>query len=127
VGGDLGDKEVHANEIDLAAKQIHLNNATLTAMNSITARANTLIIQNSFMTVVRGTGMINFYVGEGSVNRVHNTTVANQLNFYGTSGFTIGAGGFTISSSQDILDALSSGKMIETTTPQAGKVNVMKL
>lgn len=127
ITGELGDKAVHANEIDLAARQIQLNNATLTAMNSITARANTLIIQNSFMTVVRSTGMINFYVGEGLVNRVHNTTVANQLNFYGTSGFTIGAGGFTISSSQDILDALSSGKMIETTTPQAGKVNVMKL
>ena len=90
---------MHANEIDLAAKQIRLNSATLTAMNSITARANTLIIQNSFMTVVRSTGMINFYVGEGLVNRVHNTTVANQLNFYGSNTFQFGNNSFTIASS----------------------------
>lgn len=127
VTGDLGEKQVHAQEIDLAAKQIQLNAATLTAMNSITARANTLIIQNSFLTVVRGTGMINFYVGEGLVNRVHNTTVANQLNFHGSSTFQIGASGFTIASSGDIASALTSGQMIETTSPQAGKVNVMPL
>jgi len=125
--GDLGEKQVHANEIDLAAKQIQLNAATLTAMNSITARANTLIIQNSFLTVVRGTGMINFYVGEGLVNRVHNTTVANQLNFHGSSTFQIGSNSFAIASSGDIASAMAAGQMIETTSPQAGKVNVMPL
>jgi hypothetical protein len=127
VAGDLGNKAVHANDIDLAARRLELNNATLTAMNSITARANTLIIQNSFMTVVRGTGMINFYVGEGLVNRAHNTTVANQLNFWGKSTFQLGANSFSIASSGDIAHAISSGLMIETSSPQAGKVNVMPL
>jgi len=125
--GDLGNKAVHARDIDLAARRLELNNATLTAMNSLTARANTLIIQNSFMTVVRGTGMINFYVGEGRVNPEWNTTVANQLNFYGSSTFQFGNHSFTIASSGDIASALTSGQMIETTTPQAGKVNVMPL
>lgn len=127
VTGDLGSKAVHATEIDVAAKQVQFNNATLTAMNSLTARANTIIIQNSFMTVVRNSGMINFYVGEGLVNRVHDTTVANQLNFWGTSNFQIGSNSFSIASSGDIASALSSGLMIETTSPQAGKVNVMPL
>lgn len=127
VTGDLGNKAVHAKDIDLAARRLELNNATLTAMNSLTARANTLIIQNSFMTVVRGTGMINFYVGEGRVNTEWNTTVANQLNFHGSNTFQFGNNSFTIASSGDIASALTSGQMIETTTPQAGKVNVMPL
>ena len=127
VTGELGNRAVHANEIDLAAKQVRLNSATLTAMNSITVRANTLLIQDSFMTVVRNHGMINLYVQTGLVNRNYGTTEAGMLNFAGTSTFQIGnVLNLTIASPTDINNAIAAGQILEnTTSPQAGKVNVI--
>ncbi|MEY5062512.1 MAG: hypothetical protein RLZZ112_476, partial [Verrucomicrobiota bacterium] len=120
VTGDLGNRAVHANEIDLAAKQVRLNSATLTAMNSITVRANTLLIQDSFMTVVRNHGMINLYVQTGLVNRNYGTMEAGMLNFAGTSTFQIGnVLNLTIANSADINNAITSGQMLETSSPQA--------
>ena len=132
VTGDLGNRAVHANEIDLAAKQVRLNSATLTAMNSITVRANTLLIQDSFMTVVRNHGMINMYVQTGLINQDSysaNATLAYKpgyLNFAGSNTFRIGdVLNLTVANAVDIQNAMNSGQMIETTSPQAGKVNVM--
>ncbi|MFZ9874576.1 MAG: FecR domain-containing protein [Candidatus Methylacidiphilales bacterium] len=118
---------VDAQQIDLAAQTLKFQNANLVAMNSITARANTLIIQNSFMTVVRNSGMINMYVQSGLVNRNHGTVAPGMLNFAGTSNFKIGnVLNLTIANSADIQNAITSGKMLENTTaPQAGKVNVI--
>jgi hypothetical protein len=127
VTGDLGNRAVHANEIDLAAKQVRLNSATLTAMNSMTVRANTLLIQDSFMTVVRNHGMINLYVQTGLVNRNYGTMEAGMLNFAGTSTFQIGnVLNLTIANSTDISKAIAAGQILEnTSSPQAGKVNVI--
>ena len=118
---------VDAQQIDLAAQTLKFQNANLVAMNSVTARANTLIIQNSFMTVVRNSGMINMYVQSGLVNRNHGTVESGKLNFAGTSNFRIGnVLNLTIANSTDIQNAISSGKMLEnTTSPKAGKVNVI--
>jgi len=127
ITGTLGNTPVHAKDVELAARTVRFNAATIAAMNSITARANTILIQNSFMTVVQSSGMINMYVSSGLVNREHDTTVAYQLNFYGSNTFQFGNNRFTIASSGDIASALTSRQMIETTTPEAGKVNVMPL
>ena len=118
---------VDAQQIDLAAQTLKFQNANLVAMNSVAARANTLIIQNSFMTVVRNSGMINIYVQSGLVNRNHGTVAPGMLNFAGTSNFKIGnVLNLTIANSADIQNAITSGKMLENTTaPQAGKVNVI--
>jgi hypothetical protein len=98
-------------------------------MNSITARANTILVQNSFMTVVQNSGMINMYVSSGLVNRTHGTTQDGYLNFAGTSNFRIGnVLNLSIANSGDILSAINGGQMLENVSaPQAGKVNVLKL
>jgi hypothetical protein len=119
---------VHADMVDLAAKNITFNNATMTAMNSITARANTILVQNSFMTVVRNSGMINMYVSSGMVNTSYGTQMNGMVNFAGLNTFTIGnVVNFSIANSGDITSAMSSGQLQEVSTPQAGKVNVLKL
>ena len=129
ITGTLGDTPVHARDVDVAARTVKFNNATITAMNSITARANTVLIQNSFMTVVQNSGMINMYVSSGMVNRTHGTTVDGYLNFAGTSNFRIGnVLNLSIANSQNIVDAITAGQMLEkVSTPQAGKVNVLQL
>ena len=97
-------------------------------MNSITARANTIVVQNSFMTVVRNSGMINMYVQSGLVNRNYGSEVAGRLNFAGLSNFRIGnLVNFSIANSSDIARAMSAGQLQEVSIPQSGKVNVLKL
>jgi hypothetical protein len=119
---------VHADMVDLAAKNITFNNASISAMNSITARANTIVVQNSFMTVVRNSGMINMYVQSGLVNRNYGSEVAGRLNFAGLSNFRIGnLVNFSIANSSDIARAMSAGQLQEVSIPQSGKVNVLKL
>ena len=131
ITGARGEIPVQGSSIDLAANQVRLNQATLTAMNSITARANTVLIQNSFMTVVQNSGMINMYVSTGLVNRTYGgPTLDGYLNFAGAaSTFRIGnVLNLTIADSNGILNAISSGQMLENvSSPQAGKVNVLKL
>jgi hypothetical protein len=131
ITGTLGNTLVHAKDVELAARTVRFNDATIAAMNSITARANTILIQNSFMTVVQNTGMINMYVSSGLVNRTYGgPTLDGYLNFAGAaSTFRIGnVLNLTIADSNGILNAISSGQMLENvSSPQAGKVNVLKL
>ena len=131
ITGTLGNTSVHAKDVELAARTVRFNDATIAAMNSITARANTILIQNSFMTVVQNTGMINMYVSSGLVNRTYGgPTLDGYLNFAGAaSTFRIGnVLNLTIADSNGILNAISSGQMLENvSSPQAGKVNVLKL
>lgn len=125
--------QVHAKEIDLAADRINLNGATMTAMNSIAVRANTLIVQNSFMTVVRNTGMINMYVQQGLVNQNFGTVVAGQANFAGNNTFQIGSLPAIVINSKATLDAAYGTRLFDTAsplvggTPQVGAINVLKL
>jgi hypothetical protein len=131
ITGTLGNTLVHAKDVELAARTVRFNDATIAAMNSITARANTVLIQNSFMTVVQNSGMINMYVSTGLVNRTYGgPTLDGYLNFAGAaSTFRIGnVLNLTIADSNGILNAISSGQMLENvSSPQAGKVNVLKL
>jgi hypothetical protein len=129
VTGDLGNTRVHAKDVELAARTVKFNDATIAAMNSITARANTILVQNSFMTVVQNSGMINMYVSSGLVNQNFGSVVDGKLNFAGFNTFTIGNNSFAIGN-QTQLDAAYGTNLIEIPnggTPQAGKVNVLKL
>ncbi|MCX6934962.1 MAG: FecR family protein [Verrucomicrobia bacterium] len=129
--GTLGSKMVDAAQIDLAAKNVTLNNATMVAMNAITIRAQTILVQNSFMTVIRNNGMINMYVREGLVNPTFGGAVVDgRANFAGANTFAIGNNTFDISSQAqltaaygtNLLDIANNGGI-----PQPGKVNVLKL
>ena len=130
ITGTLGNTPVHAKDVELAARTVRFNNATIAAMNSITARANTILIQNSFMTVVQSSGMINMYVSSGLVNQSFGGSVVDgRLNFAGLNTFTIGNNSFAIGN-QTQLNAAYGNNLIEIPsggTPQAGKVNVLKL
>ena len=129
ITGTLGNTLVHAKDVELAARTVRFNDATIAAMNSITARANTILIQNSFMTVVQNTGMINMYVSSGLVNQNFGSVVDGRLNFAGLNTFTIGNNSFAIGN-QSQLNAAYGTNLIEIPnggTPQAGKVNVLKL
>ena len=121
---------VDARQIDLAARNLKFANANLVAMNSITARANTILIQDSFMTVVRNQGMINMYVQSGLVNTTYGTMVNGRVNFAGLNTFTIGNTSFAIGNQAQLTSAYGN-TLIDLTqnggTPQAGKVNVLKL
>jgi len=119
---------VDAVQIDLAARNVTLNNATMVAMQAINISAQTILVQNSFMTVVRNSGMINMYVQSGLVNQTWGSVVAGQVNFAGLSNFRIGnVVNFSIANSTDIANAMSTGQLQQVSTPQAGKVNVLKL
>jgi len=121
---------VDAQQIDLAARNLKFENANLAAMNTLTARANTILIQNSFMTVVRNQGMINMYVQSGLVNTAYGSTVEGRVNFAGLSRFQIGNNYFEIGN-QDQLTANYGSNVVDITqngnSPQAGKLNVLKL
>ncbi len=125
--------QVHAKEIDLAADRITLNGATMTAMNSIAVRANTLIVQNSFMTVVRNSGMINMYVQQGLVNQNFGTVVPGQANFAGNNTFQIGSLPAIVINNKATLDAAYGTRLFDTAspvvggTPQVGAINVLRL
>jgi len=126
----MAGRMVDAKQIDLAARNLKFENANLVAMNAITARANTILIQNSFMTVVRNQGMINMYVESGLVNTTYGNQVAGRVNFDGVNRFQIGSNYFEIGN-QAQLSAAYGTNLIDLTqnggNPQAGKVNVLKL
>jgi len=126
----MAGRMVDAKQIDLAARNLTFENANLVAMNAITARANTILIQNSFMTVVRNQGMINMYVESGLVNTTYGNQVAGRVNFDGVNRFQIGSNYFEIGN-QAQLSAAYGTNLIDLTqnggNPQAGKVNVLKL
>ncbi len=130
--GSLGEKMVDAKEIELAARNINLSNATMTAMDAINVRAQTILVQNSFMTVIRNTGSINMYVQRGLVNTTFGgAVVTGQANFAGLNTFTIGNNTFNIGS-QGQLDAAYGKNLTDTisrgnNTPTPGKLNVLSL
>lgn len=124
-----GNTPVHADVVDLAARTVNFNNATITAMNSITARANTVIVQNSFMTVVRSSGMINMYVREGAVNMGFGTVRDGYANFAGANTFRFGNVAFNISN-QDELNKAYGTRLFDAGNgggTQPGAINVLKL
>jgi len=121
---------VDARQIDLAARNLKFENANLVAMNAITARASTILIQNSFMTVVRNQGMVNLYVQSGLVNQNFGTQVAGRVNFDGLNKFQIGSNYFEIGNQAQLTSAYGTNLLDFTQnggTPQAGKVNVLRL
>ena len=130
--GSLGEKMVDAKEIELAARNINLSNATMTAMDAINVRAQTILVQNSFMTVIRNTGSINMYVQSGLVNTTFGgAVVTGRANFAGLNTFTIGNNTFNIGS-QGQLDAAYGKNLTDTisrgnNTPTPGKLNVLSL
>lgn len=125
-----GGVAVQARDIQLAADRVNLNGANLAAMNSIAIRANTVLVQNSFMTVVQNSGMINMYVQQGLVNRNYGTVVAGQANFAGNNTFQIGTRPAIVINSQGTLDAAFGSRLYDTThnlPPQQGSINVLAL
>jgi hypothetical protein len=124
---------VDAQTVSLAARRLELQNASIAAMSAITARANTVLLHNSSLTVLAQNGMINFYTREGLVNRTYGsgTTSDNgMLNFSGANSFTIFNNSFTVKDQatlnqhygSNILDINQNGNR-----PEAGKVNVLKM
>lgn len=130
--GTLRDQMVDAVQIDLAARNVTLNNATMVAMQAINISAQTILVQNSLMTVIRNTGSINMYVQSGLVNTTFGgAVVSGQANFAGLNTFTIGNNTFNIGS-QGQLDAAYGKNLTDTlsrgnNTPTPGKLNVMSL
>ncbi|NDH86468.1 hypothetical protein EBY67_05370, partial [bacterium] len=130
--GTLRDQMVDAVQIDLAARNVTLNNATMVAMQAINISAQTILVQNSLMTVIRNTGSINMYVQSGLVNTTFGgAVVSGQANFAGLNTFTIGNNTFNIGSQGQLNSAISSGNLTDTLTngnkSEAGKVNVLRL
>jgi hypothetical protein len=124
---------VDAQTVSLAARRLEFQSASIAAMSAITARANTVLLHNSSLTVLAQNGMINFYTREGLVNRTYGsgTTSDNgMLNFSGVNSFRIGNNAFTVQDQatlnqnygSNILDVQQNGNR-----PEAGKVNVLKM
>ena len=124
---------VDAQTVSLAAKRLEFQNASIAAMSAITARANTVLLHNSSLTVLAQNGMINFYTRDGLVNRTYGsgTTSDNgMLNFSGVNSFRIGNNSFTVQD-QATLNQHYGNNIVDTqfngNRPEAGKVNVLKM
>jgi hypothetical protein len=124
---------VDAQTVSLAAKRLEFQNASIAAMSAITARANTVLLHNSSLTVLAQNGMINFYTREGLVNRTYGsgTTSDNgMLNFSGANSFRIGNNSFTVQD-QATLNQHYGNSILDMNQnfgrPEAGKVNVLKM
>jgi hypothetical protein len=124
---------VDAQTISLAAKRLEFHNTTMAAMSAITARANTVLLNNANLTVIQQNGMINFYTQQGLVNTTYGSEVGSdngKLNFSGANSFTIGNNSFIVKDQatlnqnygSNILDVQQNGNR-----PEAGKVNVLKM
>ena len=125
---------VDAQTVSLAAKRLELQNSTIAAMSAITARANTVLLHNSSLTVLAQSGMINFYTREGLVNRTYGsgTTGDNgMLNFSGVNSFRIGTTPSFIVKDQATLNQHYGNSILDMNQnfgrPEAGKVNVLKM
>jgi hypothetical protein len=130
LSGTLASQAVDAAMVDLAAETVKFQQAQIAAMNAIHVRAQTILVQNSFMTVIRDRGMINMYVRDGQVNTTYGTTVDGKVNFAGNNGFRIGSTQFSISNQAELTAAYGNTLLDigqNGGNPQAGKVNVLKL
>jgi hypothetical protein len=118
--------DVHGYNVNLEASRIALSGARITAVNAITAKAQTLVVDSSILRVVSALGSINLYSGSGFVNQQYGTVAEGMVNFSGSNTFQIGAQTVSISSAQDIQNALSSGVMIQgAAAPVGGKINIL--
>ena len=131
LAGTLAAEAVDAAMVDLAAQTVKFQQAQIAAMNAIHVRAQTILLQDSFMTVIRDRGMINMYVRDGQVNTTYGgTTVDGKVNFAGNNTFRIGSTQFTINSQAELTAAYGNTLLDigqNGGNPQAGKVNVLKL
>ena len=118
--------DVHGYNVNLEASRIALVGAKITAVNAITAKAQTLVVDNSILRVVNALGSINLYSGSGSVNQQYGAVAEGMVNFSGSNTFKIGDQTVSISSAQDVQNALSSGMMIQgAAAPVGGKINIL--
>jgi len=124
---------VDAQTISLAAKRLELHNTTMAAMSAITARANTVLLNNANLTVIAQNGMINFYTQQGLVNRTYGSDGGSdngKLNFSGVNNFRIGNNSFTVQD-QATLNQHYGNSILDMNQnfgrPEAGKVNVLKM
>jgi hypothetical protein len=124
---------VDAQTISLAAKRLEFQNTTIAAMSAITARANTVLLNNANFTVIAQNGMINFYTQQGLVNRTYGSEVGSdngKLNFSGVNNFRIGNNAFTVQD-QATLNQHYGNSILDMNQnfgrPEAGKVNVLKM
>jgi hypothetical protein len=118
--------DVHGYNVNLEASRIALSGARITAINAITAKAQTLVVDSSILRVVNALGSINLYSQSGSVNPQYGTVVEGMVNFSGSNTFHIGDQTVSISSAQHIQDALTSGMMIQgASAPVDGKINIL--
>jgi hypothetical protein len=123
---------VDAQTISLEAKRLEFQNTTMAAMSAITARANTVLLNNANFTVIAQNGMINFYTQQGLVNRTFGTEVEGQLNFIsGENSFTIGTSKPFIVKDQATLNREYGSNILDINQngnrPEAGKVNVLQM
>jgi hypothetical protein len=118
--------DVHGYNVNLDASRIALSGARITAINAITAKAQTLVIDNSILRVVNAVGSINLYSGSGFVNQQYGTVAEGMVNFSGSNIFKIGDQTVSISSAQDIQNALNTGMMIQGEASSfGGKINIL--
>jgi hypothetical protein len=124
---------VDAQTISLAARRLEFQNTTMAAMTAITARANTVLLNNANFTVIAQNGMINFYTREGLVNRNFGSEVDSDngmLNFSGVNNFRIGTTTFTVQDQATLNTHLDNKNIFEAPhirDAQLGKVNVLKM
>jgi hypothetical protein len=123
--------QVDARTISLAAKRLEFQNTTIAAMTAITARANTVLLNNANLTVIQQGGMINFYTQQGLVNRTYGSEADGMLNFSGANSFTIGTRTPFIVKDQATLNQQYGSNILDMNQnfgrPEAGKVNVLKM
>jgi hypothetical protein len=118
--------DVHGYNVNLEASRIALVGAKITAVNAITAKAQTLVVDSSILRVVNAVGSINLYSGSGFVNQQYGTVVEGMVNFSGSNTFHIGEQTVSISSAQHIQDAFASGMLIQgASAPVEGKINIL--
>ena len=124
---------VDAQTVSLAAKRLEFQNTTIAAMTAITARANTVLLNNANLTVISQNGMINFYTRQGLVNTTYGSEVGSdngKLNFSGVNNFRVGNNSFTVQD-QATLNQSYGRNILDMNQnfgrPQAGKVNVLKM
>jgi hypothetical protein len=117
---------VHGYNVNLEASRIHLAKAQITAVNAITAKAQTLVVDSSILRVVNALGSINLYSGAGLVNQQYGTVVEGMVNFSGENIFKIGGQTVSISSALEVQSALNTGMMIQgASAPVEGKINIL--
>jgi len=121
--------DVHGYNVNLEASRIALSGARITAINAITAKAQTLVVDNSFLRVVNALGSINLYSTSGKVNEQYGTVVDGLVNFSGANTFSIGNRTVSIANAQELQAALGSNGMInrDGSAPAQGMINILSL